>query len=143
MKQGLLCAVVAVSALAACGQSLTPVTVDGHSLRVEVAASEREQRKGLMERTEVPDGTGMVFVFERAFKPCMWMKDTPAPLSVGFFDKEGALFQIEDLQPHSEVMSCARAPTSYALEVRQGWFDQRGIKPGARLKGAIAGLHAR
>ena len=143
MKQALICALVGCSSLVACGQSMTPVSVDGHSLSVEVAASEREQRKGLMGRTEVPEGTGMVFVFKRAFKPCFWMKDTPAPLSVGFFDKDGALLQIEDLQPHSEAMRCAKASTSYALEVRQGWFDQKGIKPGARLKGEISGLHAR
>ena len=143
MKQALICAFVVVASLTACSPSMTPVSVDGHGLSVEVAASERDQKRGLMGRAEVPEGTGMVFIFKRPFKPCMWMKDTPAPLSVGFFDEEGALLQIEDLQPHSEAMRCAKSPTSYALEVRQGWFDQKGIKPGARLKGEISGLHAR
>jgi hypothetical protein len=65
----------------------------------------------------------------------MWMKNTYVPLSVAFLDEHGTIVNIADMQPHSEQSHCATRPSVYALEMAQGWFAQRGIKPGAKLGG--------
>ena len=57
------------------------------------------------------------------------------PLSVAFVDQAGAIINIADMQPHSEQSHCAARPARYALEMTQGWFAQRGIRAGARLRG--------
>jgi uncharacterized membrane protein (UPF0127 family) len=77
----------------------------------------------------------MLFIFEQPAIHCMWMKNTPLPLSVAFLDDQGAIINIADMQPHSEQTHCATRPALYALEMAQGWFAQRGVKPGAKLGG--------
>ncbi len=106
-----------------------------HRIRAEVADSMGARMQGLMYRKSMPQGAGMVFVFEETAAHCMWMKNTLIPLSVAFIDEAGAIINIADMQPHSEQSHCAARPARYALEMNKGWFAQRGIKPGAKLRG--------
>ncbi len=106
-----------------------------HLIRAEVADSMGTRMEGLMYRKSMPQGSGMVFVFEETATHCMWMKNTLIPLSVAFIDESGAITNIADMQPHSEQSHCAARPARYALEMNKGWFAQRGIKPGAKLRG--------
>jgi len=106
-----------------------------HLIRAEVAADYPSRGRGLMHRKSLGANAGMLFVFDQAAIHCMWMKNTYVPLSVAFLDEHGAIINIADMQPHSEQSHCATRPSVYALEMAQGWFAQRGIKPGARLGG--------
>jgi uncharacterized protein len=106
-----------------------------HLIRAEVADSMGTRMEGLMHRKSMPQGSGMVFVFDESTTHCMWMKNTLIPLSVAFIDEQGAVINIADMQPQSEQSHCAARPARYALEMNKGWFAQRGIKPGARLRG--------
>ena len=106
-----------------------------HLIRAEVADSTGTRMEGLMHRKSMPQGSGMVFVFEENAAHCMWMKNTLIPLSVAFIDEAGTIINIADMQPHSEQSHCATRPARYALEMNKGWFAQRGIKPGAKLRG--------
>jgi len=106
-----------------------------HLIRAELADSMGARMEGLMHRKSMPQGSGMVFVFDESATHCMWMKNTLIPLSVAFIDEAGAIINIADMQPHSEQSHCAARPARYALEMNQGWFAQRGIKPGTKLRG--------
>ena len=111
------------------------LTVGMHLVRAEVAASMGTRMEGLMYRKSMPQGSGMVFVFEENAAHCMWMKNTLIPLSVAFIDEAGAIINIADMTPHSEQSHCATRPARYALEMNKGWFAQRGIRSGATLRG--------
>jgi uncharacterized membrane protein (UPF0127 family) len=106
-----------------------------HLIRAEIADSMGTRMQGLMHRKSMPQGSGMVFVFEENAPHCMWMKNTLIPLSVAFLDESGAIINIADMQPHSEQSHCATRPARYALEMNKGWFAQRGIKSGAKMRG--------
>ena len=106
-----------------------------HLIRAELADSMGTRMEGLMYRKSMPQGSGMVFVFDETASHCMWMKNTLIPVSVAFIDEAGAIINIADMQPHSEQSHCAARPARYALEMNKGWFAQRGIKPGAKLRG--------
>jgi uncharacterized membrane protein (UPF0127 family) len=106
-----------------------------HLIRAEVAATEGARAQGLMHRESLATNAGMVFVFEESALHCMWMKNTLVPLSVAFIDERGAIINIADMQPRSEQSHCAAKPARYALEMNKGWFAQRGIRPGAKLRG--------
>ena len=106
-----------------------------HRIRAEVADTMGTRMQGLMHRKSMPQGAGMVFVFEETAAHCMWMKNTLIPLSVAFIDEAGVIINIADMQPHSEQSHCAARPARYALEMNRGWFAQRGIKPGLKLRG--------
>jgi uncharacterized protein len=106
-----------------------------HLIRAEVADNMSARTTGLMHRKSMAQNAGMVFVFAENAAHCMWMKNTLIPLSVAFLDEAGAIINIADMQPHSEQSHCAARPARYALEMNKGWFAQRGIKPGAKLRG--------
>jgi len=106
-----------------------------HRIRAEVADSMGSRMEGLMYRKSMPLNAGMVFVFDENDKHCMWMKNTLIPLSVAFIDEGGAIINIADMQPHSEQSHCAARPARYALEMNKGWFAERGIKAGVKLRG--------
>ena len=111
------------------------LTAGMHRIEAEVAANDQNRQVGLMNRRVMPPQRGMLFVFSRENTHCMWMRNTFIPLSVAFIDADGVIINIEDMQPQTESNHCARKPARYALEMNQGWFAQRGIKPGARLGG--------
>lgn len=106
-----------------------------HLIRAELADSMGTRMEGLMYRKSMPQGSGMVFVFDETAAHCMWMKNTLIPLSVAFIDEAGAIINIADMQPQSEQSHCAARPARFALEMNKGWFAERGIKPGAKLRG--------
>ena len=122
---------------AALAQALPVVELKAgmHLIRAEVAADYGSRMQGLMHRKALAPNAGMLFVFDQAAPHCMWMKNTYIPLSVAFLDAQGTIINIADMQPHSEQSHCASRPALYALEMTQGWFAQRGIKPGTKLGG--------
>ena len=112
-----------------------PLTVGGHRLTVEVADTDETRMQGLMHRRILPENRGMLFVFREIAHHAMWMMNTPIPLSVAFLDERGLIINIADMQPQTRDTHAAAKPAKYALEVNQGWFAKRGIRPGARIEG--------
>ena len=112
-----------------------PLAINGHALTVEVAATAETRAQGLMHRRMLPENRGMLFVFREPGPHAMWMMNTYIPLSVAFLDEGGRIINIADMQPHTRDSHGATKPAKYALEMNQGWFAKRGIKPGARVEG--------
>ena len=106
-----------------------------HLIKAEVASTPAQRQQGLMFRTKMEQNEGMLFVFGAPAKSCMWMKNTPIPLSVAFIDQAGRIVNIEDMQPLTEQSHCSDGLVHYALEMNRGWFKQRHIKPGSSLAG--------
>jgi len=129
-------AAVAGSALAQAPATRTIELGAGmHLIHAEVADSFATRMQGLMHRTSLPPNGGMLFVFDEEAIHCMWMKNTLIPLSVAFLDASGAIINIADMRPQTEESHCAASPARYALEMTRGWFAQRGVRAGARLRG--------
>ena len=128
---------LALSLAAGAGAELPVLQLSAgmHLVRAEVADNFTARMQGLMHRKSLAQNAGMLFVFEEAGPHCMWMKNTYVPLSVAFLDAAGAIINIADMTPHSEVSHCAAKPARYALEMNRGWFAERGLKPGTRLGG--------
>ena len=83
-----------------------------------------------MHRKNIPEGTGMLFVFDSEQVLHFWMKDTPVPLSIAFIDKSGTIKEIKHMQAFSLETVSSTFSCLYALEVPSGWFDKVGIFPG-------------
>jgi len=123
------------AARAAQNDTLRPLRIGQQVFRVEVAASPQQRQQGLMGRTQLPVNGGMLFVFDKADRHCFWMRNTPLPLSIAFIDATGRIVDLADMQPFSDTQHCPATDVRYALEVTQGGFLQRGIKPGAQVEG--------
>jgi uncharacterized membrane protein (UPF0127 family) len=129
-------------ALPAMAQSSPPVarlSAGIHLIQAEVVSDSASRARGLMHRKNLPQNSGMLFVFDGHAVHCMWMKNTLIPLSVAFIDDRGTIVNIEDMAPQTLDSHCAARPVKYALEMNRGWFAARGIEPGSRL-GGIPGV---
>ncbi len=113
-------------------KNITITTLDGKQLSVkaEIAEKPEERNFGFMERKNIPDGTGMLFIFEKDQILSFWMKNTPHPLSIAYIDSKGKIRDIFDMTPFSEASIVSTVSVRYALEVPQGWYDKVGIKKG-------------
>ncbi|MFN3985949.1 MAG: DUF192 domain-containing protein [Rhodocyclaceae bacterium] len=109
-----------------------------YRIEAELAHTPQNRQTGLMHRQSMAVNKGMVFVFTETARHCMWMKNTLIPLSVAFLDEEGEVINIADMTPLDETSHCAAAPARFALEMNQGWFAERGIAEGDRIRGVGA-----
>ena len=87
-----------------------------YRIEAEVAHTFETRQVGLMNRAAMPLHRGMVFVFPEARAHCMWMKNTPLPLSVAFVDDGGRVINVEDMQPHTTDNHCAAGLGSSAWQ---------------------------
>ena len=109
-------------------------------LQVELAATPTQRRQGLMFRENLADNQGMLFIYPDSKPRRFWMKNTLIPLSVGLFDENRRLVEIFHMDPpdpksqNDLPITTSHRPARYALEVRQGWFDDHGITLGEIFK---------
>ena len=112
----------------------TTVSINGHQLIVEWAASPQSRACGLSHRSVLDEDHGMLFVYPNPEMRTYWMKDTWIPLSIAFLDESGKILNIEIMSPNqTEKRYRSRLPAEYALEVNQGWFRLHGVKVGDKV----------
>jgi uncharacterized membrane protein (UPF0127 family) len=116
-------------------QALEPLTVKSgdkvHAFQVEVADSEEETQRGLMNRAELGKDRGMIFDFGQPRETGMWMKNTLIPLDMLFLDTDGTVLAIaENARPHSLRVINPGFVVKGVLEINGGQSAELGIKPG-------------
>jgi uncharacterized membrane protein (UPF0127 family) len=137
---GILGALLAGLALVGCaGEETATVTINASGgerveVEAEIAEDEAKRRKGLMERTELAEDAGMLFVYDREQPLSFWMRNTVIPLSIAYIDAEGRIADIQDMQPLDETPHPSAEPARYALEVNQGFFEERGVEVGDEVE---------
>jgi uncharacterized protein len=102
-------------------------------VNIEVADSPELQNLGLMHRESLADDAGMLFLFFQDTNAGFWMKDTLIPLSIAFFDRDGEILKILDMEPcDADPCSSYNPDVMYrgALEVNQGAFEEWGVEVG-------------
>lgn len=119
-------------------QRLQAITLNAgmHNIKAEVAMTPEQRQKGLMYRRDLGIHEGMLFVFDEVSPQCFWMKNTPTPLTIAFIADDGSIVNLADMKPFDEASHCSSKPVRFVLEMNQGWFDKRGIKPGFKLVGS-------
>jgi uncharacterized membrane protein (UPF0127 family) len=119
--------------------AVTVTSANGpHRFQVESAATEEEQQRGLMFRTDIPENGGMLFApYPPTGAPreaSFWMKDTPTPLDILFIRPDRTIARIaENTIPQSEIPVASGEPVAAVLELRGGRSLDLGIKEGDRV----------
>lgn len=106
-----------------------------HQIDAQVAQTAGQRATGLMFRKEMPQHEGMLFVFEQPSRQCFWMMNTLLPLAAAFVEDDGTVVNIAEMKPLSTESHCSARPVRYVLEMNQGWFAKKGIRPGMKLAG--------
>ena len=75
----------------------------------------------------------MLFIFESEQMLSFWMQNTSIPLSIAYINADGVIVDILDMNPFDLTAVPSSRPAMYALEVNQGEFEKRGIRPGNRV----------
>tara|TARA_A100001015_G_scaffold319973_1_gene444722 strand:- start:84 stop:530 length:447 start_codon:yes stop_codon:yes gene_type:complete len=88
---------------------------------VEVADNDKLRSLGFMGRTDIPEGTGMLFIWNDEAYRNFWMKNTPSSLDIIFFDKNGYFINVqENTIPYSLDNIPSLKPSKYVLELIAG-----------------------
>ncbi len=120
------------------GLAVVPLTVAGekktHTFRVEVAATPRDQAKGLMFRTEMGPDEGMIFPRDGYAQASFWMKNTPLPLDIIFIGTDGRISNIAaNTVPYSLESVSSEGIASAVLELNAGRAAELGIVAGNKV----------
>ena len=132
-----LCLVVlACDAGAANLQRLEIATKSGpRAFLVEMATTEDEKNIGLMNRSELPDGQGMLFDFSPPQLVSMWMKNTLVPLDMIFIQADGRILRVaQNTEPLSTFAIPSGGVVKGVLEVIGGTAKKYGIGSGDRVR---------
>lgn len=108
------------------------VTSSGrHQIKLEIADTEEKKRLGLMFRTELADGHGMLFPYDSPQEITMWMKNTYISLDMIFIGADGTVVRVaRNTEPMSEEIVSSQRPALGVLELKAGAADKYGIIAG-------------
>lgn len=107
------------------------------SVSVEIADDEAERARGLMYRRDLPQGNGMLFIYDNPRAVSFWMRNTYIPLDLVFLDQGGIIRHI-----HRNAVPLDETPIPGAaagdpdpqrqmiLEVATGEVDRLGLAVG-------------
>jgi hypothetical protein len=136
--------ILAVSLLfAACGsqfpqQEILLRSPEGEelSLQVEIADTPEQREQGLMHRKSLSKNAGMLFLLPEEAVQSFWMKNTLIPLDILYFDANGVLVSVRQMEPCVSDPCPAYSsgiPALYALELNAGATERLGIGAGWTL----------
>ncbi len=102
--------------------------------QLELAATPAARRQGLMNRYELSDVDGMLFVWPEEDYRSFWMKNTPLSLDILFFSSELTLVsRHENTIPFSTEQLPSGKTARYVVELKAGQAELHGMKTGSLL----------
>jgi uncharacterized protein len=108
-------------------------------ITLEVAQTEVERERGLMDRRVILAHNGMIFVFDRDERVSFWMKDTFVPLDMIFVAADGTVRSVFSNAavvlsgtPDQQIPREA-GQAKYVIELPAGEASRDGIVPGITL----------
>ena len=102
---------------------------------VEVASAPKTRERGLMWRTSLRDGEGMIFLFPDQREHSFWMKNTLIPLDMVFFDEKWRIVGIlEGVPPENLDPRSVNRPSQAVLEVPSGWCARAGVRGDSKVR---------
>ena len=136
----LLLALLSMTARAQTAQTELPrvqMQAGMYQINAQVASTPEQRAIGLMNRPDMPQHEGMLFVFENPQVQCFWMKNTLMPLTAAFIADDGSIVNLADMKPQTTDSHCSDKPVRYVLEMKQGWFAAKQIRKGYVLKSSV------
>ena len=109
------------------------ISVAGKATYAAYVADEDKTRQfGLMNVTEaeLPTDRGMIFVFDSDRLLSFWMRNTIIPLDIAYIRSDGLIVKTYTMEPLNEAGYPSIEAARFALEVRAGQFEARGIQAG-------------
>ena len=104
-----------------------------YEVRAELADTPEKRRQGLAGRGGLEPGGGMLYVYDEPQRPEFSEGATRFPLTVAFLLDDGTVAELHEALAGDASVMQPEEPVRYVLEVRAGWFADRGAGPGSRF----------
>lgn len=108
----------------------TPMQIGTQTYELEIANTDADRQKGLMDRETLPTGRGMIFVFAKEAPRSFWMKNVVFPLDIIFLDATGRVVDVKRMLPLDLRSVSSARPAKYAIELAAGQASASGVKIG-------------
>lgn len=112
------------------------ISVGENKLLVEVVSTDIDRAEGLSNRTDLKDGTGMLFDFTNTEnnQPSFWMKDMNFDIDIVWIANNQVIGINKNIPAPKDNSNLPTYPPpgaiTHALEVPSGWTDKNEIKIG-------------
>ncbi len=124
--------------------ALTPAATIGHGnvVKLEIASTREQIERGLMFRTSLAEGTGMVFLFNPPRAVKFWMYHTLIPLDMCFIYNGRIVKIFENVPPcrSEDPRACVTYPeedpginVTEVIELPGGYVKKHSIKEGDKV----------
>ncbi|HVZ67184.1 MAG TPA: DUF192 domain-containing protein [Patescibacteria group bacterium] len=120
------------------GASNATATVNGKTIHLFLAKSEKDREKGLSGRKSLDTNQGMLFIFDKKDKPGFWMRDMLFPLDIIYLDDNTVVYIVKNApastgQTDNLTIYYPDQPANYVLELNAGKTDELGISKGTKI----------
>ena len=113
---------------------------NGTEIRAEVLTKQADMEHGMMYRDALPQGRGLLFVYQKPAYLRSWMSDIKVPLDIVFMDASHAIMEIS-----ADTPVCTTKPQDcltygghhleqFVLELRAGEAKRLGLHEGQTLR---------
>jgi uncharacterized protein len=109
---------------------------NGKTISLEIAKTPSQKSAGLMNREELDEDAGMLFIYEEESILSFWMKDTLIPLDIIFLNNDYEIVSIKKMKPCTEdpcQSHPSEIPSKYAIEVNAGFTQENNISIGQKV----------
>ncbi|MFN3872576.1 MAG: DUF192 domain-containing protein [Ignavibacterium sp.] len=101
---------------------------------LEIADDEYQRQLGLMNRKEMTENQGMLFIFPRQDYLSFWMRNTFLSLDMIFVDESKTIVTIhKNTRILSDTSYPSTKPAKYVVEVLAGFTDKYNIQVGDKI----------
>lgn len=120
-------------------KTITVILPDNFKVKAELALTKAEAEKGLMNRETLPEGEGMLFVFNKETPHYFWMKNTFVNLDMLFISKDKTINQAWENVPRSYVytpdnqVAIRAGMAKYVLELPAKSITKHKIEIGSKI----------
>lgn len=117
-------------------EQLVIETPDGtRPFDVEIADTEPSRTLGMMWRTSIGRGHGMLFLFDDNAPRAFWMENTLVSLDLIYIRSDGTIARINaDAVPRSRALLPSGEPVVAVLEIGGGEARRQGIAAGQKVR---------
>jgi len=103
------------------------------AIQAEVADTPEKRARGMSGRRGPEPGYGMLYIYATPTKPKFSGASNRFPVTLAFLREDGTVAELVDMQPKDTRIIVPDEAVNYVLEVRQGWFQDRGVQAGVRF----------
>ena len=113
-------------------------SVNGKTLNLFVAKSEKDRVKGLSGRQSIKDNEGMVFIFNQKNDYSFWMKGMLFPIDIIWIDDNTVVYMAENVPsggqtPNLTIYKPDTHTANRVLEINAGLANKLGIQKGTKI----------